>query len=246
MLSLPRLKCSIRDAAIRPATAPSKVRVYCNPTLLGALEALAANFPVTKRILGDRQFEAEALGFARSNPPDLPIPRLYGRGVADWLSAQPVGADLPFIRDVARCDELAAEASCAAQARVLMPGQLEIMRISEVLNFRLRIHPSARFDWMGREGVKRWLESSSANPTMAADQAETTGILITCRDLSVKGFEISRAAHRLLAGIRLGEMLGAAVQAASRLYPDASIAECFEELVERGAFAAPLSVRSEQ
>ncbi|OGS51707.1 MAG: hypothetical protein A3J40_05930 [Erythrobacter sp. RIFCSPHIGHO2_12_FULL_63_10] len=219
------------------------MRVYRNPALLGAIEVLAANFPVTKRILGDRRFEAEALGYARANPPFLPIPKLYGRGMADWLAAQPVSAELPFIRDVARCDELAAEAGCAAQAAVLMPNQLEIMQTSEVLNFRLRIHPSARFDWMGSEGVGRWLATRSANPTEPALRTESTGILVTCRNLSVKGFEIGRAAHRLLAGIRLGEMLGAAAQAAIRLYPNANIAECFEQLVERGAFVAPSSGR---
>lgn len=243
MLSLLRLK---GGAAIGPATAPSPVRVYCNPTLLGALEALACNFPVTKRILGDRRFDAEALDFARANPPTLPIPRLYGRGMADWLAAQPVSTALPFIRDVAHCDELAAEAGCAAQAPALMPNQLEIMRISEVLNFRLRIHPCARFGWRGSDGVRRWLAAKSVKPTGRALQADTTGILVTSRDLSVKGFEISRAAHRLLAGIRLGEMLGAAAQATIRLYPDANIAKCFEHLVECGAFAAPPSARSEQ
>src|SRR3546814_11659893 len=141
MLSLLRLK---GGAAIGPATAPSPVRVYCNPTLLGALEALACNFPVTKRILGDRRFEAEALDYARANPPTLPIPRLYGRGMADWLAAQPVSTELPFIRDVAHCAELAAEAGCAAQAPELLPHQLNLLQLSEVLNLCLLNRTEAR------------------------------------------------------------------------------------------------------
>lgn len=72
---------------------------------------------------------------------------------------------------------------------------------------------------------------------------EPAGVLFTRRGQRVHGYQIDRAAHRLLAGIRLGEMLGAAAQAASRLYPDVAIARCFEELVARSAFVAPVALR---
>jgi hypothetical protein len=42
----------------------------------------------------------------------------------------------------------------------------------------------------------------------------------------------------MIAGMRLGETLGAASAAASRLYPDARVGECFGRLVNCGAFAA--------
>jgi hypothetical protein len=38
-------------------------------------------------------------------------------------------------------------------------------------------------------------------------------------------------------------MLGAAVQAASKLYPDVAIALCFEQLVAQAAFVAPAARR---
>jgi len=49
---------------------------------------------------------------------------------------------------------------------------------------------------------------------------------------------IGPAAHRILFGIRLGESVGQAMAAASRLYPDENCRPLFTSLINLGAFVA--------
>ncbi len=71
---MPELAAFQKDFADRleqPLPAASPMRVYLNTVLLGALDALVANFPVTREIVGTRGFEALALAFG---PPTFPGP----------------------------------------------------------------------------------------------------------------------------------------------------------------------------
>lgn len=223
------------DADMPPA---APMRVYLNTVMLGAVEALAANFPVTAMILGDRAFEAHALAFARRYPPDTPVLALYGQGFADWLAREPVHRELPYLGDVARCEELHSQSLHAADAPVLEPHTLENLRPDQLLSRKLRLHPAARFGWLATPAMEIWLAHQDELTGEIAPEWRSSGALFTRPALHVEACPLDALGHRMLAGIRLGETLGGAAQAASLLFPDAAIGDCFGSLVARGAFVA--------
>jgi hypothetical protein len=62
--------------------------------------------------------------------------------------------------------------------------------------------------------------------------------VLTRPHLEVLPSRLSRAGHRFLFGIRLGESVGDAAIAAGSLYPETDIGSLFTSLVNAGAFAA--------
>jgi hypothetical protein len=238
---MPELAAFQRDFAARldrPMPAASPMRVYRNTVLLGALDALEANFPVTSAIVGARTFEALALAFARHSPPGVPILALYGSGFADWLASQGVARELPYLADVARCEQLRNEAMHAADAPVLEPAALAALAPDRLLALKLRAHPAARFGWFATPAMAIWLAHQHGIEGEIAPEWRSGGAIFTRPGTSVCGFELDSPSHRMIVGMRLGETLGAASHAASQLYPDAKVGECFGRLVNCGAFAA--------
>lgn len=219
-----------------PSAAP--MRVYLNTVMLGAVEALAANFPVTAMILGERTFEAHALAYARRHPPEVPVLAHYGQSMSDWLAGQPLARELPYLADVARCEELHIQALHAADAPVLEPAMLEALRPDQLLSYKLRLHPATRFGWFETPAMAIWLAHQEDEIGEIAPDWRSSGALFTRPALGVAGYELNSLAHRLLAGIRMGKSLGGAAQAASNLFPDAPVGECFGALVAQGAFLA--------
>ena len=220
----------------QPPAAP--MRVYRNTVLLGAVEALAANFPVCAMIVGSEVFEDLALGFARTYPPGVPVLALYGSGFGDWLAGQRIADDLPYLADVARCEELHTAALHAADAPVLTAADLDGLSPDRLMALKPRYHPAAQFGWFASPAMAIWLAHQEEGFDEIAPDWRAGGALFTRPVGHVLGIELDPPAHRLLAGIRLGETLGGAAQGASALFPEADIGGCFGRLVASGAFSA--------
>lgn len=223
----------------RPMAAAAPMRVYLNTVMLGAIEALEANFQVCAMILGGRAFEANALAFARRHPPQVPVLTHYGRGFGDWLAGQLIAQELPYLPDVARCEELHTAALHSADAQALEPLVLDALLPDRLPTLKLRLHPATRFGWFDTPAMTIWLAHQGDGFDQLAPQWGSSGALFARPATHVAGYELDSLGHRLLAGIRLGETLGGAAQAASQLFPGADIGACFGALVARGTFVAP-------
>lgn len=134
----------VTDAAGRPAT--GRYDIYRNNVTVGLTDALAANFPVVRDLVGPEFFSAMAREFLRHNPPRLPIMAFYGDDLADWLAAFPPVASLPYLPGVARLEALRRQATHAADAPALDPSILADVPAEALGELRLIPHPSAR--WM--------------------------------------------------------------------------------------------------
>lgn len=222
----------------QPMPSATPMRVYLNTVMLGAVEALGANFPVTAMILGDRSFEAHALAYARRYPPEVPVLAHYGQGFAAWLEGQPLARELDYIADVARCEELHVQSLHAADVPVLLPAALEALAPEQLLTVKLRLHPAARFGWFKTPAMTIWLAHQRPLDEEIAPAWTPSGALFTRPGNAVDGLVLDPLGHRLLAGIRLGESMGGAARAAADLFPDAAVGESFAALIACGAFVA--------
>lgn len=238
MSELAAFQRQFADQLAQPPVAASPVQVYVNTVLLGAIDALAGNYPVTREIVGPRSFEALALAFARANPPQGPVLALYGHEFPDWLAQQGASRELPYLVDVARCEQLHYQALFAPDAPVLDSDALAALTPERLLALRLQPHPATRFGWFTTPAMAIWLAHQQGLDGEFAPEWRSGGAIFARPGVAVCGLELDSPSHRLLAGMRMGETLGAAAQAAASLYPDADIGAGFGRLVNCGAFAA--------
>lgn len=214
--------------------------VYRNTVIHGAVEALAANYPVVAQIVGEEMFEAIAVEFASSQPPKSPVLALYGEAFAEWLEEQAWAGDLPYLADVARIERLHVEALTAADAEPLAS-----VDDASLATLRLKLHPALRFSWLQTPAMTIWLAHQQAfRSTIEPEWKHEGALFARPTPFVMHKLRIGRAAHRILFGIRLGEKAGASIEAAARLYPDADGKALFASLLNLGAFAAPTPGRN--
>ncbi|WP_308514374.1 DNA-binding domain-containing protein [Sphingomonas flavescens] len=214
-----------------PATGP--MAVYRNTVLQGAVEALRANFPIVAQILGDEMFEAAAVDHASECPPRQPVLALYGARFAEWLQHQPWIDDVPYVPDVARVERLYVESLMAADAQAVTASELG----DDPSDLRLALHPALSFAWLSTPAMTIWLAHQGTVPSELAPEWKHEGALFARpRHEIMHTPRMSRSAHRLLSGIRLGETVGQAIAAAARLYPQDHADALFGALVNLGAF----------
>lgn len=211
--------------------------VYRNTVIHGAIEALAANYPVVIQIVGEEMFEGIAVDFASAHPPRSPVLALYGEEFAEWIEQQPWAVDLPYLADVARVERLHVESLTAADG--------EPVASVDDYDLKLKLHPAVRFNWLQTPAMSIWLAHQQTLPTAIEPEWKHEGALFARpAPFVMHKLRIGRPAHRILFGIRLGETATTSLAAAARLYPDCDGKALFASLLNLGAFAAPSPERN--
>lgn len=225
-------------ASIAAAGPESPLAIYRNTAALGAIDALAANFPTVRTIVGDEAFGQLARDFVDGMPPRSPVLATYGIGFPDFLEECGLAAELPYLSDVARIDRLRIEALFAGDAPALDLASLQA-EAPDWRTLKVMLHPATRFGWFTSPAMTIWLAHEAPDE---ADEivAEWTagGALLTRPGDALQACAIDRAAHRLLFGLRLGETVGNAAIATLKLYPDTNVGLLFAWLASAGAFQA--------
>jgi hypothetical protein len=211
----------------QPAT--GAMSVYRNTVVHGAVEALRSNYPVVEQILGPEMFDAVAADFASTCPPETPVLALYGREFADWLGHQRWIGDLPYLCDVSRVERLRVECLFAADWEPIAAKHFD---------GGLKLHPAVRFTWLSTPAMSIWLAHQQPVASDIAPEWVAEGALFTRPDpFTLMPALIDRAAHRVLAGLRLGECIGDSISAAAELYPATDYTALVQSLITLGGFA---------
>ena len=228
-------------AAALDQPASGAMAVYRNTVLHGAVEALRANYPVVEQIVGFEMFEAVAVDYAAECPPRTPVLALYGARFPDWLEEQGWVEDIPYLPDVARVERLHVESLMAADAEPLRPIDLPNCEPKDRI---LRLHPALRFTWLKTPAMSIWLgHQRPMGSELKVDWKAEGALFARPKPFLLHSPRIGPAAHRLLSGIGLGETVGTASSAASRLYPDEDCDALLSSLLNLGAFVAPSTQR---
>jgi hypothetical protein len=227
-------------AAAIAAPAEGPLAIYRNTAIAGAAEALSANYPVVRALLGEEMFDAVAVDFASAHPPTNPVLAHYGAAFAEWIEDQSWAVDIPYLSDVARVERLHLKALFAADADPLDPGALSRLAPHAWTRARLTLHPATRFACSRWPAASLWLaHQDGGDPATLAWHSEC--VLVSRLHHSVHVEAIPASAHRFLLALARGATVAAAVEAMLAAYPDAEITSAFALLLNRGAFAALLA-----
>ena len=119
-----------------------RFNVYRNNHAVGLIDALAANFPVTQRLVGEEFFRAVARAFVAGHPPQTPVLLAYGDEFPDFIDTFEPAGQVPFLADVARLEVIIAQSYHATDATPVGLERLSEFPENDLPSLRFKLHPS--------------------------------------------------------------------------------------------------------
>jgi len=216
---------------------PERFAVYRNNVVVGLIEALAAAYPATKALVGERFFNAMAGVYVRAEPPASPVLIHYGAGFPAFIETFPPAGRLPFLADVARLERLwlmAYHGPEAAPVPLDALAQLPETALAEVL---LALHPTTGLFASRHPVAALWAANTGRGTHEAVDlrRAETALVLRPHDRVEVLVLDPGEAAF--VDALRAGRPLGAAAEAALASDPCFSFATALRRIFAVGAVA---------
>ena len=216
---------------------PERFAVYRNNVVVGLSEALAAAYPATKALVGERFFNAMAGVYVRAEPPTSPVLILYGGGFPAFIEGFAPAGRLPFLADVARLERLwlmAYHGPEAAPVPLDALAQLPETALAEVL---LALHPTTGLFASRHPVAALWAANTGRGTHEAVDlrRAETALVLRPHDRVEVLVLDPGEAAF--VDALRAGRPLGAAAEAALASDPCFSFATALRRIFAVGAVA---------
>ncbi len=167
-----------------------RLAVHRNTVTVSLLQALREAFPVLRRSLGERAFDALALAQVRQDPPTSPVLAHYGQRWVTALAGQPTSAGPAcptyttyttcathpaWVADLARLEQARIDAWHAPDAPALDATELA-RRTADPQGLpgaRLRLHPSVRLLRLHPQAVALWQQAHTPASASASASAST-------------------------------------------------------------------------
>jgi hypothetical protein len=125
--------------------AAARLRIHRNNLFTALTDALAAHFPVVKRLVGDGFFGYAAHQFIAAHPPSVPCLAAYGETLPDFLDAFVPAAAVPYLADVARLEWAVVAARNAGPGRTIGIERLATVARDDVAALRLILDPGVGY-----------------------------------------------------------------------------------------------------
>lgn len=150
---------------------PGAMSIYRRNVQAGRHDALAATYPVVRRLVGEAFFRAMALRYGDAHPSRSGDLHLYGDALARFVADDPFAATLAYLADVARLEWACHEALHAADAPPLDARALARVAAARQGAIRFVLHPSVRLVASDHPVVALW-EANQPERDGTPDRAE--------------------------------------------------------------------------
>ena len=236
----------LRDGALPPgvtardpAEAPRRFAVHRNNVVQGLTGALAARFPVVRRLVGEDFFRLLARAFMVLHPPASPVLLDWGEEFPGFLGTFPPARGLPYLPDVARI-ELARGRAFHAADRAPLPPEALAEAARDPGAARLRLHPSVQVIASPWAVVSIWrVNQPGAEPgPLRADRPETA-LILRDRAFEVPVQAIGRGDAAFLEHLTEDTPLLTCAAAAAFAEPGHDPGPLLARLAQAGALIAP-------
>ena len=128
------------DAALRLRARATR---HFGGDIIGLLiRALAARYPVVRRLAGDESFLATARRFVRAQPSHLSTVLHFGEAFPGYLRGLGRAASFEYLADVAEIEAARARAMRSADARPIGRAALASLSSSRLRELGVLLHPS--------------------------------------------------------------------------------------------------------
>lgn len=220
-----------------PGPVGDRLGVYRNTVQGSLVEALAATFPVVRRIVGEDFFASFARRFIAAHPPQRPQLSTYGAGFPDFIAVDDVNRQLPYLSDVARLEWARNESYFAADTPLIDTQRLAIdAEDLETMTFRL--HPATRCVVSRFPIVRIWeVNQPSVTDVPVVDMNISQAALISRPKHHVVTREVTLADAAFVIAIQEGEAFGDAADTAFLNDPTFDLQSALAQHFVHGTFA---------
>jgi hypothetical protein len=210
---------------------PPRVGVYRHAYRARLTEALADNFEILARAMGDEAFAALADAFITAHPSGHPSIRWFGHRLADFMAASGHADEglvpHPAFIDLARMDWALRAAFDAADAPTVGREALAGLAPEDFAAMKLAAHPSVqqvRLDWAIEAAWRALREhdpDSGAEPELPAPQEDPHTLLAWRHGLETVWRSVEPVETALLQGLAAGETFAELCERAAAIEDDA-------------------------
>jgi len=235
MLSLRERQQSFAAALLGTAAAPGGLQVYRNNVFTSLTEALAAVYPVVKRLVGEAFFNQLARRFIRRTPSRSANLHDFGAELSAFIATLAETRTHPYLADVAALEWAYDGVFHAADAQPLDVRRLGERGPLEALRFRL--HPAVRLVASRYPVLTIW-EANQQDQVATVDiAAGGEWLLVQRRSLDRRIERLTPGEFALLGALAQGATLADACATAGAAQPDIDLAAAMGRFVTQSIFA---------
>jgi len=231
----------------------ARIGIYRANVLGNYRKALAATYPVIKRLVGAPFFDAASDNFVRGHPSTRGDINRYGADFSEFLGTYLPARDLEYLPDVARLEWAIDQSNIARDAASFDFAALASVPAKSHGELRFSLHPSAHLIVSTFPILHIWQAnqpSCGADEHIDLDEGGDT-LLVLRRPSDVGGIaieRISQAEHLLLATLAAGRTLDEAANRCAAMATEFDLAAALQRHVAGNtivAFRTPVVPTSE-
>jgi len=183
-----------------------------HPAGIGAflIRALAARYPVVRRLIGDDSFLDVARRFVAMQPPRLPIVPHFGETFPHYLRSLGGAASFEYIADMAELEAACARAYHSADAVALDTQALSFPSTARFDEYAVILHPSVALVASRFPIVTIWRANQTANSSGIFDRWRPEVALIARPFLDVDVLLLPAGGHAFVSALSTGSTIAAA------------------------------------
>lgn len=227
-------------------SAAGRIDVYRNNVLGNYRKALAATFPVVKRLVGAAFFDAAVDEYVRAHPSTRGDLNRYGGDLPGFLASYAPARALGYLPDVARLEWAIDQAGIAADALAFDLAALAAVPPDAYADLRLVLHPSVQLFESHYPVLRIWrANQAEITDPPAVDLGEGGDLLLIARgERGVTIERVPRGEVALLRALAANASLGAAALLASEAEPTFDLTAALRRHVDSRVVVALHSPRA--
>jgi hypothetical protein len=209
---------------------------------IGALlvRALAARYPVVRRLLGDDSFLDVARRFVAMQPPRLPIVQHFGETFPHYLRSLGDTASFAYVADMAELEAARARAHHSADATPLDARTFSSLSAARFQECVVTLHPSVALVASRFPIVTIWRANQTDTSGGMLDRWRPEAALIARSSLDVDVLLLPAGGHAFMTALATGSSIAAAAATATAYDPgfdlDASLAMLLDANIVVGLY----------
>jgi hypothetical protein len=220
-------------ASVRRASGPahaSRFGVYRNNVVTGLINAIAARYPVVRRLLWEETFNRVAHLYVMAEPPRCPVLLEYGETFPQFLRGAGGGASADYLADVAELESARTRAYHAADASPLSREAFAALAADVLPAVRLRLHPSATLLKSRFPVVTVWEANRRASDNIITFWKAEDALIARPHD-AVEVWRLPPGGYEFLGALAEGCSIGQAAGRGMAGAQNFDLAECFRVLI---------------